>query len=112
MKLWEVWDAFKAGKPVKSESQKTWMKFVEYDEDYGGPCILDENGCYDNIVGIELGWMDAEDWEVVPEPKKHVRWLNLDIDGHCGAFKSKEEADDFAHPDRIECRRIEWEASE
>jgi uncharacterized protein YoxC len=49
--------------------------------------------------------------EPAPKPKVHCeRWLNLYPTGKAWAYDTRELADRHALPDRIECRKIEWEA--
>jgi hypothetical protein len=68
MRLHEVWEAFRKGKPIESKSLDVWMRFSKDDPWYGGDCIYNKDGCNDDIFGIEsLDWLDATDWEVARE---------------------------------------------
>lgn len=112
-RLADLWTEFRAGKPVRSKSQGIKsIKFLKDDPEYGD-CILDDDGCCENFC-IEMHWLDADDWELVPEPVKLKRWLNLYKNGDTAMFASQQDAERAAIllPERqgqlVETREIEW----
>lgn len=75
-KLGDLWADFRAGKPIRSKSAKVpYVQFSKDDPHYGGDCLYDHNDCYDQYFAIELDWMDADDWEIVPEPSRVADYL-------------------------------------
>lgn len=47
---------------------------------------------------------------VISYPKtKHKAWVNCNADGYSFSYPSKELADSMARPDRIDCKKLEWE---
>lgn len=109
MKLEEVLPALREGRKIR---RTCWNKgvYLKIGSKREILCMPPEGkGRRATLCSLDV---HAINWEIVSEPKKHVRWLNLDKDGFCGVFNSKEQAEEFVHSDRIECRRIEWEAGE
>jgi hypothetical protein len=75
-KLGDLWTEFRAGKPIRSVSADVlYVRFSKDDPHYGGDCFYDENECYDIHFGVETHWMDADDWELVPEPVRVADYL-------------------------------------
>lgn len=108
MKFEGVLPALREGKKIRRKSWAAgrYLRIVKDDLEYG-TYLTDERELADTFsIGLDL--IGHDDWEIVPEPRKIVRWLNLYPRGFA-SWDSKEDAEAAATPDRIECRKIEWE---
>jgi hypothetical protein len=119
MRLHEVWEAFRKGRPIESKKLGVWMRFSNDDPHYGGDCIYDKDGYYDNISSIELKWLDADadDWVIVKDNNKKI-FMALWSDGKYTI------SEDGTAPSRIsfgarepdfhlvDTRTIEWEVTD
>jgi hypothetical protein len=90
----------------------SYVQVVWDNPDYGS-CFSDEEGCFES-KSICIDWFKYDDWELVSEPVKYKRWLNLYKNGDTAMFASQQDAERAAIllPERqgqlVETREIEW----
>ena len=79
-------------------------------------CLSEDGDLWDEEGEFCSSWSPIADpghrWELYKEPVWQALWINLYRDGTCSCWGTREEADRDAMPNRVECRRIEWEVSE
>lgn len=111
MKLEEVLPALREGKRIRRRC------YVD-----GGYILIEEGSMISSSGHCESLDEDdifADDWEIVPEPKKIQSWLKLYDNGEVFGYESLELckksmslAEHHGKAKLVETRLIEWEASE
>jgi hypothetical protein len=112
VKIEDILPALRKGKRAR---RPDWPKglTVTFDRKTG---LVDSEG---DELEINLAYLHADDWELVPEPKKFKSWVKLYDNGSVFGYDSLEKAMEsvsLAEYDGksklVETRIIEWEAPE
>lgn len=114
MKLEEIFPEIRKGRKFR---RKAWQPesffFIKYNKEYDCQSVYDEECLIENYGSLDLDWLEHDDWELVPEPKKYSAKAHLWSDGRLtGDFEQIFVPGKSKKPYVIETRTIEWEVTE